>query len=131
MQSGHLALPFEIIADHPRYLAVHKAPGISFHSEDSQKGLLNMLREQEAYSEKESIDSAKRLFPVHRLDRVTSGILLFARGRKNADLIGSLFRHRRIEKNISGSFRPQGKKEIWDYNWRHAACTARSLAFDA
>ena len=89
---------FEILIDHPRYLVVHKAPGIPFHSEKTQTGLLNMLREHEAHSSKEEQDPARRLFAVHRLDRVTSGLVLFARGSKNADLISNLFRHRRIEK---------------------------------
>ena len=98
MQSASSALPFEILVDHPRYLVVHKAPGIPFHSEEKETGLLNMLREQESHPEKGNPDNAKRLFAVHRLDRVSSGLLIFARGRKNANLISNLFRRRQIEK---------------------------------
>lgn len=39
-----------------------------------------------------------RIFPVHRLDRLCSGILVFARGRKNANLLANSFRHQRVEK---------------------------------
>ena len=90
--------PFEILVRHSRYLIVHKSPGIPFHSQEEGRALLNMLRKEEGVSEEKGPDNEKRLFAVHRLDRVTSGLILFARGAKNANLISNLFRHRRIEK---------------------------------
>ena len=90
--------PFEILVEDPRYLIVHKAPGIPFHTQEGEEGLLAMLRKEGACSGKEALDKTKRIFAVHRLDRVTSGLLLFARGAKNADLLGNLFRHRRVDK---------------------------------
>ncbi len=90
-----------------RYLIVHKDPGIAFHSERSSEdeyaksggpaapGVLQIIREMEAAGE---IPEGPRLFPVHRLDRITSGLLVFARGRQNANLLGNEFRHGRVRK---------------------------------
>ena len=87
--------PFFVLADTSNYLAVDKAPGVPFHQENGQSGLLNMLRKQGNQKEEER---KERLYPVHRLDTVTSGIILFARGRKNANTIANLFRRRKVEK---------------------------------
>lgn len=84
------------------YLAIYKDEGIPFHAERGpdgrpagKEGILQILRRLE---DKGEIPAGQRLYPVHRLDQVTSGILLFARGRKNADLLSNEFRHRRVTK---------------------------------
>src|SRR5690606_28281274 len=51
-------------------IVVYKHPGASFHSEGGQAGLFETVRQQEG------LDS---LYPVHRLDKVTSGLLVMAR----------------------------------------------------
>ena len=40
----------------------------------------------------------RRVYPVHRLDRPTSGVLLFALHRESAAVIGAAFASRRVEK---------------------------------
>lgn len=99
--------PIRLIKNTDRYLIVHKDPGIAFHSErvDAEEyaetgepgapGVLQIIRDMEAAGE---IPSGPRLYPVHRLDRITSGILIFARGRQNANLLGNEFRHGRVRK---------------------------------
>ena len=77
------------------YLAINKQPGVPFQAAGKDPGVLPIIREMEELG---LIEAGPRLFPVHRLDKVTSGILLFARGRKNANLIGNEFRHNRVEK---------------------------------
>ncbi len=96
-----------VVKNTQRYLIVHKDPGIAFHSErvDSDEyartgkpgdpGVLQLVREMEAAGE---IPAGPRLYPVHRLDRITSGLLVFARGRENANLLGNEFRHGRVRK---------------------------------
>ncbi|MCR9144452.1 MAG: pseudouridine synthase [bacterium] len=96
-----------VLQNTDRYLIVHKGPGIAFHSErvDSEEyartgapgepGVLQIIRDMEAAGE---IPTGPRLYPVHRLDRITSGILVFARGRNNANLLGNEFRHGRVRK---------------------------------
>ncbi len=96
--------PYKIIADTPHYLAVDKAAGISFHNDDnnkdsnSAKGILNLIREKEYSTQKSSNSKKENLFAVHRLDKLSSGVLIFAKGRKNADFFSNLFRHRKLEK---------------------------------
>ena len=113
--------PIRLLKNTDRYLIVHKDPGLAFHStradEDdfaetgrpAEDGVLQMIR---AMEERGEIPSGPRLFPVHRLDRVTSGILVFARGRKNANLLGNEFRHGRVRKiYVALAERPPKKKQ--------------------
>ena len=83
----------------PRFLVVHKDPGLAFHTTEKENqrdaGVLQIVRQLEARGD---IPAGERLFPVHRLDRITSGILLFARGRKYANQLGNAFRHNRVDK---------------------------------
>ncbi len=87
--------PFRVLQHSDRYLIIYKEEGISFHSVEDEKGVLQQLR---AMEEEGLIPSGPRLFPVHRLDKVTSGILVFARSRKYANLISNEFRFGRVEK---------------------------------
>lgn len=91
-----------IIATTDDYLVVYKDHGVPFHAEREQDGrktgrpgILQILRDMESEG---AIASGARLYPVHRLDQVTSGLLVFARGRKNANLLSNEFRHRRVTK---------------------------------
>lgn len=94
------------------YLVIHKKAGVSFHDESggsSETGLMQILREMEASGE---ISPGPRLYPVHRLDRITSGVMIFARGRNNANLISNEFRHGRAQKiYIALSDRTPSKKQ--------------------
>lgn len=84
-----------ILRSEPDFLLVYKPAGMPFHAEGETPGILQVLREME---EKGQLPPGERLFPVHRLDTVTSGILVFARGRKNADALGNEFRFSRVSK---------------------------------
>jgi tRNA pseudouridine32 synthase/23S rRNA pseudouridine746 synthase len=84
-----------ILRSDPDFLLVYKPAGMPFHGEDKTPGVLQVIRDME---EKGFLPPGERLFPVHRLDTVTSGILVFARGRKNADALGNEFRFHRITK---------------------------------
>ncbi len=87
--------PLRLVQNTDDYLVVHKEPGVAFHGQEQESGLVQILRAMEEAGE---IPAGPRLFPVHRLDRVTSGLLVFARGRKNANLLGNEFRHGRVRK---------------------------------
>ncbi len=86
---------FNVIYHSGSCLIISKKPGISFHTVDEEDGILQIIRAHEAEG---LIPSGDRLYPVHRLDKVTSGLLVFARGRKNAEIIGNEFRHSRVTK---------------------------------
>lgn len=42
-----------------------------------------------------------RLHPCHRLDRDTSGVILYAKGKKNQKIVMDLFNQRKVDKNYT------------------------------
>lgn len=84
-----------VLASEDDFLAINKPPGIPFHAAEGKQGILQLLRELE---DSGALERRDRLFPVHRLDQVTSGVLVFARGRANANRLSNEFRHGRTEK---------------------------------
>ncbi|GAB3242200.1 pseudouridine synthase family protein [Chitinimonas naiadis] len=78
-----------LLADHTSFLLVNKPADLNFHREDNEAGLLELLREQTGHD---------NLHAVHRLDRLTSGLLLVAKGPQAAARFGELFSSRQIGK---------------------------------
>ena len=70
----------------PNRLLVHRTD-IDFHEPHNLRDLLNKTRNQDAW-----------LQPVHRLDKPTSGIVLFATSRDSLNALKLEFVHRRISK---------------------------------
>jgi tRNA pseudouridine32 synthase/23S rRNA pseudouridine746 synthase len=71
------------------FLVINKFPDVNFHKGTAPVGLVQKIRADLSLDE---------LYPVHRLDTMTSGILLFARNHHTAQELTSLFRNRSIEK---------------------------------
>lgn len=83
------AMPgFEVVAQEPGFFVVHKDPGLDFHDSGGQPGLCSLVR----------LRMGGGVFPVHRLDKATSGLLLLARSREWAATLAGLFRERAVEK---------------------------------
>lgn len=80
---------FSIVADEEDFLIVSKSPNISFHRDDNSCGLLGAVREHSGYSE---------LYPVHRLDKITSGLLVLAKNRQTNQNLSQQFQNRQTEK---------------------------------
>ncbi len=74
-------------------LVVNKPSGLLVHRGDATSrreiALLQLLRDQ----------MGQRLYPVHRLDRATSGIVLFAKDPQAAALLSEQFRKHQVGKN--------------------------------
>ena len=74
------------------YVAVDKPPGLQVHrswiSEESDVFLLQRLRDQ----------IGQRVFTIHRLDRPTSGVILFALSSEAARKLCGIFENREVEK---------------------------------
>ena len=70
---------FEVLAVTERWVLIDKHPDVSFHREDADIGLLDALR---------AATGLPALYPVHRLDAITSGLLLFARHPATAAALG-------------------------------------------
>ena len=84
------------IENNENFVVINKPAGISVQSgTKSRKNIFDILR-----STKEFIDQAP--YPVHRIDKETTGILIVAKNRKYAQLFTSLFRIRKIHKIYLG-----------------------------
>jgi tRNA pseudouridine32 synthase/23S rRNA pseudouridine746 synthase len=76
------------VFEHADFFVFDKPAGISFHSEDGA-GFFAQLTEQHPN---------EALFPAHRLDKITSGLLLVARNKPAAQQLGKLFESHAIKK---------------------------------
>jgi len=69
--------------------AIHKPAGIPFHSTDEESGVVQQAK---------SLLGNESIFPVHRLDKMTSGLILFAKNKKSNSELSQLFAEKKIEK---------------------------------
>jgi tRNA pseudouridine32 synthase/23S rRNA pseudouridine746 synthase len=79
----------KILFDHPDFVVVNKPNNISVQNESHQSGILPILCQQL---------KIEQLWLVHRLDKITSGILILAKNAKAAAVFGQLFEQKQIEK---------------------------------
>ncbi|UZK03422.1 pseudouridine synthase [Venatoribacter cucullus] len=86
------------------WLAINKPAGIGMHSEDDVAGLVVLA----------SNAFGQPLWPVHRLDKVTSGVLLLATSASGAARLSALFAEHKMRKyyRAQSHSRPQ-KKQGW------------------
>lgn len=80
---------FRLIDDNSQFIVVDKSHNVNFHSEDNEPGIVELV--------KSSLDYPM-LYPVHRLDKMTSGLLILAKTSEVAARFGELFSQRKIEK---------------------------------
>ncbi|NLG16210.1 MAG: RNA pseudouridine synthase [Fibrobacter sp.] len=71
------------------FVLVSKYPGTNFHKGNAPVGLVQKIRNDLGL---------KTLYPLHRLDIVTSGLLLFAKDRKSVRALAAQFREHTISK---------------------------------
>ena len=84
------------IENNENFVVINKPSGIAVQSgTKSRKNILDILKESKEFNNSFP-------FPVHRIDKETSGILIVAKNRKYAQLFTSLFRIRKIHKIYLG-----------------------------
>lgn len=94
---------FTLAAENADFVVLNKAAGISFHSDDGP-GLVVLAQQQLGY----------KLYPVHRLDKVTSGLIVLARSSAAAAQLTQLFSTHQIEKYyLALSVAKPAKKQGW------------------
>ncbi|QEL54326.1 TIGR01621 family pseudouridine synthase [Chromobacterium paludis] len=94
---------YTLIHTDPRFYLLDKHPGVSFHRDGDEPGLMEALRAGLG-------DEA--LWPVHRLDRITSGLILVARSAAAARALGEALAEREVEKYyLALSDRKPAKKQ--------------------
>ncbi|MGS2716539.1 TIGR01621 family pseudouridine synthase [Eionea flava] len=80
---------YQLVDENAAFIVVSKSSGVCVHCEPNQVGLIVRLKQDLQLDQ---------LFPVHRLDKVTSGLLLCAKTRAAASELSQLFEQRDIEK---------------------------------
>ncbi|WP_331347099.1 TIGR01621 family pseudouridine synthase [Cellvibrio sp. UBA7661] len=80
---------YDVIENNPDFVVIYKKPDSSFHSENGEPGLFETVKQREGFSE---------LYPVHRLDKVTSGVLVMAKTAEVNRQLVNAFSQRQIEK---------------------------------
>jgi tRNA pseudouridine32 synthase/23S rRNA pseudouridine746 synthase len=79
---------FSLIAENDYFVVINKHAGINFHTEDGEIGVVVAA---EQYLK-------QKLFSVHRLDKMTSGLLLLAKSSEVANGLSELFQTQQIQK---------------------------------
>jgi tRNA pseudouridine32 synthase / 23S rRNA pseudouridine746 synthase len=95
---------YRILSQHKDFIVINKGPGLGMHDEAGDPGLVNRVR----------IETGLELYPVHRLDKMTSGLLLLARTPVANRALSMAFAERRVSKQyLALSDRKPKKKQGW------------------
>lgn len=91
------------VYENSNFIIVTKSAGVNFHSEE-EAGFVVQMSQQLGIP----------LFPVHRLDKMTSGLVIFAKSSTIAAEFGKMFENREVEKYyLAISMRKPKKKQGW------------------
>lgn len=97
-------LGFKVIENNPQFLVVSKQAGVDMHDDAGVPGLVSRVSEFLQQS----------VYPVHRLDKVTSGLVLLAKTQDSARQLSELFACRQMKKTyLAVSDRKPKKKQGW------------------
>lgn len=95
---------FRVVEDNPEFLVVVKDAGVDMHDDSGVPGLVSRV----------SAFQGRAMYPVHRLDKVTSGLVILAKSSEAAHLLSELFACREIKKTyLAVSDRKPKKKQGW------------------
>jgi 23S rRNA pseudouridine1911/1915/1917 synthase len=98
--------PVRIFHDADELVAVDKPPWLSMQR--TRASFRSSLEDR-----LQALLRDRTLFAVHRLDRQTSGVALFARGRERAAELGRAFASRRIEKRYVACVSPAPREDAF------------------
>ncbi len=94
---------FQLIELNDQFIVINKSPGVSFHTENDVLGIVERVK---------AALGLEALYPVHRLDKITSGLLVLARTPEANSKISMLFRERKVDKYyLAISDRKPSKKQ--------------------
>ncbi|QYK01506.1 TIGR01621 family pseudouridine synthase [Shewanella psychrotolerans] len=92
---------YQIIADESDFLVVNKSAKVHFHSQDGTAGVMAQLE----------LDLGIKLYSVHRLDTMTSGLLLFAKSSEAAASFTAKFTAHQVQKYYVALAKGKPKKK--------------------
>jgi len=97
-------LKSEAVFQNADFVVVSKSAGLNFHSEDSP-GLVVLVKQALG---------VEFLYPVHRLDKMTSGLVIFALNKKTAQAFQVMFELHLVQKfYLAISDKKPKKKQGW------------------
>lgn len=96
---------FTLVFEHPDFLVIDKHPGISVHKDDNEQPLLAEVARH---------TGDEKLYLIHRLDKMTSGLLLLGRHHDAASQLSANFAQRVVEKYYLaiGTKKPKKKQGV-------------------
>jgi len=99
-------MTLEVLYQDQDYIAVHKPPGLLVHKTkldiDDDQAVVQLLRNQ----------IKQKVFPVHRLDKPTSGVLFLATSGEAAQKLAEEFSNKKIEKKYLAIVRGLFTEEV-------------------
>lgn len=102
-----------IIHNHKDWVIVDKPAGISMQQEQTNSEQASLLQ-LALHTCQQAGDQVERLWPVHRLDKATSGLVIFAKSASAAALFSELFANHKIEKHyLAIALGKPKKKQGW------------------
>lgn len=106
-------LQLTIIQNHPDWIIVNKPAGISMQQEQGQPNEASLL--QHAVASIQLVEpKTTKLWPVHRLDKATSGLVIFAKSAQAAADFTPLFSEHAVKKHyIAIALGKPKKKQGW------------------
>lgn len=79
---------YQLLSEQPDFIVINKAPHVHFHSQDGNAGVIAQAEADLGY----------KLYPVHRLDTPTSGLLIVARTPHAANVFTQMFTAHLVQK---------------------------------
>lgn len=84
-------IEFDLLFSDSHFLAINKPPGILVH-------LTRLSEDTVSVAQVLAAQLGERIFPIHRLDRGTSGVLIFGKTAAAAGALAEHFRDKTVEK---------------------------------
>lgn len=95
----------QIIYQNSDFVIFDKPAGLNFHSEDGEAGFVVQAAKQL---------NIAQLYSVHRLDKMTSGLIILAKSSEVANKFSKMFENKEIQKfYLAISLRKPKKKQGW------------------
>lgn len=125
--TAHSLLIPDIIWQNTELLAVNKPPGLEVHGNNSLDSMVN------AYlADKIPPSLSFKPGPLHRLDKPTSGIVVFSKSLEGARLFSLSLREQRVQKTYLAVVKGTVKKEeIWQDNLSRDRDTKKTFVSDS
>ncbi|WP_338590660.1 TIGR01621 family pseudouridine synthase [Shewanella khirikhana] len=92
---------FQLIQDEADFIVIDKAPGVHFHSQDGSAGVVATAEAR----------LGLKLYPVHRLDTLTSGLIILAKSSEAAADFTELFSRHGVQKYYLALAKGKPKKK--------------------